>query len=578
MRVDVKWMIVVLAIFGGLLFAQYWAGSQWRSKQGPDLLATDQQGNLYIGLHSKILRYSPSGKYLDQRDLMQMGVKSRIGGIAFFPNGDLLMVPQNYQPSFLQRLLIQYRITAPIRSSVQGMSGRLSRCAWETMSCTPLPELTRQFSGAFWVDIDADENIFLADTSGHQLFWLDKEGKEIDRLSGLSSLQFPNQIKRQGNKLWIANCNDNSLSSISLQQHKFAQTLERFSLIDSRLPAKDRWPIGVVIAEDDYLVLAKGGNLMYGSIVRMDSAGKIEDVFMDATESNNVAADFIALAWFNGEVLAADYASLSIKRFSKYGAFNGQFDAPEFIEIAAVYRHQLAQYQQWERYFSLLFWLLLVLGIALALYLERRHKAQLISDGEIVEVNPHFIPQVNDKRIQWLVYKFFWRNINKWLIWFWAPLLILLLPALFSAEEELVWRSACFLLVHGVLLLEMINAQRLTQRKIGALVPWVFIRDGQRVQFEREQDVYSHRWLGAVVLMVGREDILVTRRGNVSVFEGALAQDYINRLIEVAHPVSVLERMQWLLDNKLASLVWQLLLALLYLLALAVPLFDARAL
>ena|GEM_PF-5857763 len=574
MKVDAKWLLLILLFFGSLLFAQHWAGSQWRSNQGPDLLATDQQGNLYIGLHSKILRYSPGGNFLDQRDLMQLGIETHIGGIAIFPNGDLLMVPQNYQPSFLQRLLIQYRITAPVRSSVQGSSGRLSRCVWETMVCTPLPELTQQFGDVFWVDIDSEENIFLADTSQHQIFWLDKDGKEIDRIGGLSSLQFPNQIKRQGNKLWIANCNDNSLSNVSVQQNKFSQAIERFPLIDARLPANDRWPIGVVVAEDDFLVLAKGSNLMHGSIVRMDGAGKIEDVFTGAMGSQKSVEDYIALAWVNNEVFAADFASLSIKRFSKYGELKGEFNAPEFIAATGLYRQQMVQYQQWERYFSWLFWSLLIVGFALAFYLERRHKALLVSDDVIAEANPHFAPQTNDKRIQWLVYKFFWRNINKWLIWFWVPLLLLILPALFSAEEESVWRSACLLLTHGLLLLELINGKRLTRRQLGALDPWVFIKDGKRVQFARETDISSYRWLGSMVLMIGGEDILVTRRGKMPLFEGVLAQGYIERLIGIARPMSGLERLQWLLDNKLPSLVWQLLLVLLYVLALLVGLLP----
>lgn len=570
MKVDAKWLILILVNFGAVLFSQYWASSQRLAKQGPDLLATDHQGNLYIGLHSKILRFSPAGKFIDERDLLPLGIETRIGGIAFFPNGDLLMVPKNYQPSVLQKLLIHYRITAPVRSSVQGSSGRLSRCVWESMSCTPLPELTRQFSGAFWVDIDADENIFLADTSGHQLFWLNSEGREIDRFGGLSSLQFPNQIKRQGNKLWIANCNDNSLSSIDLQQNKFAQALERFPLVDSRLPFNDRWPIGVVIAEDDYLVLAKGGNLTHGSIVRMDASGKIEDVFTGALNMQYPREDFIALVWFDDELLAADFASLSVKRFSKFGELKGEFDAPEFVAATASFRADMGLYKKWEQYFSLLFWALLAFGFLIAIYLEKRHKAQALEEGSIAEANPHLAPQATDKRIQWLVYSFYWHNVNKWLIWFWVPLLVLLVPALFSAEEESVWRTACALLVHGVLLLELLNAHRLTQRRLGALVPWVFIKDGKSVQHAAEQDIYSYIWLGSAVLMVGSDDILVTRYGKRPVLEGKLAQEYVLRLIEIAQPLSIWGRLRWLLENKLTGLMWQVLLVLLYMLALLV--------
>lgn len=576
MKVDAKWLIVVLIIFGGLLSAQYWAGSKWRATQGPDLLATDQQGNLYIGLHSKILRYSPAGEFIDQRDLMQLGLETHIGGIAFFPNGDLLMVPQNYQPSLLQRLLIHYRITAPLGSAVEGKSGRLSRCVWETMSCTPLPELTRQFSSAFWVDIDADENIFLADTSQHQIFWFDKEGRELDRFSSSSALQFPNQIKRHGSQLLIANCNDNSLSILNLENNKFSPTIARFPLIDAGLPVTHRWPIGVIKVEDDYIVLAKGSNLMHGSIVKMDGAGKIEEVFSGELINQKPPADFIALVWFNGELLAADFASLSIRRLSKYGELKGEFDSPELIAEVAEYRQDMKFYKTLERYFSWVFWALLVAGFALALYLEKRHKAGVEQQEFNIEADSRIAPSATDKRIQWLVYPFFLRHVHKWLIWFWVPFILLVVPSLFSAEEESVWRSACWLLLHGVFLLELISIHRLTNRQLGALVPWVFIKEGKHVQSVREQAVYSYRLFGSVVLMIGGEDILVAQRGGRPLFEGALAKEYVSRLMNLAEPLSITERLMWLVENKPGVIAWKLLLILLYMLALLVPLLAGK--
>ena len=576
MKVDPKWLVVILMVFGGLLSAQYWAGAQWRSQQGPDLLTTDHQGNLYIGIHSKILRYSPAGKFIDQRDLMQIGVENRIGGVAFFPNGDLLMVPQNYRPSVWQKLLIHYRITAPVRSALQGSSGRLSRCQWENMTCTPLPELTRTFGDAFWVDIDTNENIFLADTSQHQIFWLDNEGRELDKFSSSSALQFPNQIKRYGNQLSIANCNDNSLSILTLENNKFSSTIARFPLADKLLPVTHRWPIGAIKVEDDYLVLAKGSNLMHGSIVKMNSVGKIEEVFSGELINQATPADFIALAWHNEELLAADFASLSIKRLSKYGELKGDFESPEFIEAVAEYRQDMKFYKTMERYFSWLFWSLLVAGFALALYLEKRHKTGVVQEELIHETDLRIVPSATDKRIQWLVYPFFLRHVHKWLIWFWVPFLLLVVPTLFSAEEESAWRSACWLLLHGVFLLELISIHRLTNRQLGALVPWVFIKDGKRVQSAREQSIYSFQLFGSVVLMVGGEDILVARRGDRPLFEGELAKEYVLRLIDLSQPLGVSERLMWLLENKPGVIAWKLLLVLLYMVALLVPLLAGR--
>lgn len=576
MKVSAKWLVIILLIFGGVLVSQYWAGAQWRAQQGPDLLVADHQGNLYISLHSKIFRYSPTGQYIDQRDLLQLGIETRIGGIGFFPNGDLLMVPQNYQPSFLQNLLMSYRITAQVRKAVSGSSGHLSRCQWKTMVCTPLPELNRSFGDAFWVDIDENENIFLADTSQHKIYWLDKDGRELDSFQSASALQFPNQIKRINNQLLIANCNDNSLSILSIENNKFSAQMERFPLKDLRLPERHRWPIGVVSMGEDYAVLAKGDNLMHGSIVKMDRTGKISGIFSGSLGNQAPAVDFISLLWFNGELLAADYASLSIKRISEYGELKGTFSAPEFEAAAAGFRRNMIFYQMLERYFTWIFWSLLVVGFALAAYLEKRHKAGVQQDDSIQVANSHFAPQLNDKRIQWLEYPFFLRHLNKWLIWFWAPLILLVAPSLFSAEEESIWRTACWLVMHGVVLLELISSHRLTRRQLGALVPWVYIKSGRHIECVNEQNIYSYQWLGRVVLMVGREDILVVQRANKPIVEGALAQEYVMRLIGKARIMSFWERLGWLVEHKLASLVWQFLLVLLYILALLMPLLAAR--
>ncbi len=566
MKVDTKWLVILGILFSALLFGQYWAGAQWRSQQGPDLLAVDHQGNLYIGLHSIILRYAPDGKFLGQRDLKTLGIETHVGGIAFFPDGDFLMVPQNYNPSFMQRLLINYRITTPMPVPYQEGSGRLSRCSWDKFRCEPLPGLSKKFDQAFWVDIDKDENVFLADVSQHTIYWLDKNGRELDRIANNPQIQFPNQIRREGDFLWIANCNDNSLSRISLGNSQFHQSVQRFPLKDLRLPASDRWPIGIVPIGGDYMVLAKGGNLMHGSIVRMDSNGVIQDIFGGGGQT-----DYIAIAAVNDEIFAADYASLSIKRYSKYGALNGEFNAPEYIQAAVEYKVAMTKYQRVETYFSWLFWSALVLGSMIALWLEWRHKnvvADKANSSLMDSANAHFMPQANDQRIQWLVYRFFYRSINKWLIWFWAPFLILILPMLFSAEEESVKRSSAILLTHGIGLLFLINTQRLTRKQLGALVPWVFIRQGKHVSGAKEQDIYSYKTVGAVILMVGSEDILVSAANAKPIFEGKLAQEYILRLIEKAQPLTLWQRLRWLLDHKFSSVLWLSLLTLLYLMAI----------
>lgn len=563
MSVDKKWVLIVVIFFGALLYFQSWAGAQWRKNQGPDLLAKDQQGNLYINVKSVILRYDANGNYLDQRDLKTIGIATFTGGISFFPNGDLLMVPKSYAPNILEKLAAQYRITKKIPSPLSSVSGRLSRCKWQDLTCEPLPNFSGEFSRALWTDIDEGENIFLANTSQHKIYWLDSKGNVLDTLENSETIQFPNQLKRNGDFLWLANCNDNSLTKIPLLAQKFSREYSRYPAQTKGLPVEDRWPTGVAIMEDDYFVLSQGNNLRHGSIYRANHKGEIQDVFLKEFDD-----DLIALVAFNDEVLAADYMGLHINRYSKYGARLGVFTSPELDVILSNVKSEQIAYRKIEALCKQLFWLALVVGFVVAYLLEKRHKEkaqQVESTVELGVVSRNYPPSVNDKRIQWLRYTFLLRNFNKWALWLWTPLIILNVPLLLSAEEESVLYASFFLMVHGLTLLSFINSHRLTNKQLGALAPWVLLKvDDNNVAVEREQEILSYNLFGRAVLMVGNQDILVKAGKSKKIFEGDLANDYINRLMQSSRSISLSERWAWLFEYQFHSLMWQFLLTLLY--------------
>ena len=201
MNVDKKWILIVVIFFGTLLYFQSWAGAQWRKNQGPVLLAKDHQGNLYVMVKSVILRYDSQGKYVDQRDLKIIGIETLTGGMSFFPNGDLLMVPQNFSPNILENILAVYRVTKPTPSFLASGLGRLSRCKWQDLICESLPNIPDHFTQVLWTDIDENENIFLADISQHKVYWLDSKGNVLDALEDSEKIQFHNQLKRNGDFL-----------------------------------------------------------------------------------------------------------------------------------------------------------------------------------------------------------------------------------------------------------------------------------------------------------------------------------------------------------------------------------------
>jgi hypothetical protein len=569
MKVEMKWVFLVIIFFGGLLYLQSFAGAKWRENQGPDLLAKDHQGNLYVMIKSVILRYDPQGKYLDQRDLQAIGIETLTGGISFFPNGDLLMVPKNFSPNILEKLLTTYRITKPTPSFLASGLGKLSRCKWQDLICEPLPNFPDHFTRVLWTDIDENENIFLANTSQHKVYWLDSKGNVLDTLEDSEKIQFPNQLKRNGDFLWLANCNDNSLTKIPLLDQKFSREYSRYPARTKGLSVEDRWPTGVAIMEDDYFVLSQGDNLQHGTIYRANHKGEIQDVFL-----KEFGDDLIALVAFNNEVLAADYMGLHINRYSKYGARLGVFTSPELDVILSKVKSEQIAYRKIESLCKKLFWLTLVIGFVVAYLLEKRHKEkvqQVESTVELGVVSRNYPPSVNDKRIQWLRYTFLLRNFNKWALWLWTPLIILNVPLLLSAEEESVSYASFYLLVHGLTLLGLINSHRLTNKQLGALVPWVLLKiNNSDVAIEREQEILSYTVFGRTVLMIGNQDILVKAGKRKKIFEGDLANDYINHLMESSRSVSLSERWAWLFEHKFHSLMWEFLLALLYLVILMV--------
>jgi hypothetical protein len=356
---------------------------------------------------------------------------------------------------------------------------------------------------------------------------------------------------------------------VQLASGKFDSNIKRFPMAGELLRLGDRWPIGLSIDSGSYFVLAQGANFSGGSVYRLNQVGVIEDVF-----SRESGDDYAALASFQGEVWVANYAKLSIKRYSKYGALLGEFDAPEWESARAPLLREMLFYKRWEKMYSLLFWVSLVLGFAIAIWLEHRHKQALLAPQErldIIPVNAHFSPSPTDSRIQWLEYSFYFKNIHKWLIWFWSPWLLFLIPQLYSAEEESVASASVLLLIHGVVLLLLFDAQRLTNKRLGALVPWVFIRLGaNRSVYAHERELLSYSLFNRVVLMLAGEEILVGRGAKARLFKGDLANEYIARLLEKAQPISLVARLQWQLEHKFAALLWRLLLGLLYFIALVV--------
>jgi hypothetical protein len=321
--------------------------------------------------------------------------------------------------------------------------------------------------------------------------------------------------------------------------------------------------------DNAYYILAKSDNLMYGSGYIMDETGKITGSF-----GSDKKADFIAIAVLKDELLAADFLSFSINKFNKYGSVTGVFTSPEYELIVNPLKKSQKMYRRLEQLFKRTFWSLFVVGFSIAIWLERKHKQELLAGSAeeiVMTTSCYFPPEPTDRRIQWIEYRFLFKNFSKWFVWFWGPALLLVLPALLSVEEESITHASIFLVFHGLVLLQLLNDTRLTKKRLGALFPWVLIERGaKKPVIVNEKDALTFTLFGRVILMVGEDDMLIRSGRAGRLFSGTLANEYIEQLIDRATAITMYERWLWLLKNKFAVVVWEFLLALVYCVAVVV--------
>jgi hypothetical protein len=157
---------VALTLLGG----KFWAQQQALHVGGPDQMQYDPKGHLFIHVSDTLYELSPSGEWVQEYDLNNLGMAHLVGNFAFFSNGDLLIRRGKYNPGFLDGLLAFLRIrnTKPPISK-DGYEG-LVRCRLNTMQCTPFGNSGVDFDFAFHMNIDREsDTVYIADTSRHML-------------------------------------------------------------------------------------------------------------------------------------------------------------------------------------------------------------------------------------------------------------------------------------------------------------------------------------------------------------------------------------------------------------------------
>lgn len=566
MKLKVWQLLLIIVVFGAVLFSAAWAGSQWRQFQGPDMLRVSAAGELYIQARSRIFVYNADGSHRKTIDLARWGIEQSTGGFGVFSNGDLLLLEGTHQQTFLMQILTFLRMEKLMADRSEGR--RLVRCSPDSGLCTHLPAFARLFTNTFRIAIDGADNIFLADTMRDTVSWLAPDGAVLDEIP--SGFRFPNQLEREGDLLVVANTNYNELTLIPLLDKKFAAPDQwQHQKVDGAVPSASRhiWPLDTVRVGDQRFVLQEGEGMAHGLVVKYNLAGEYLSRFTMPVDS-----DAIASAWFDNSLLIADFAQLKIWRYDVDGNMNGQFISPEIEVYLQSLATQKLHFQIMENQLWLVFKLLLAIGFVVAIagemIVKSRGQRHAVAYAEatvevLVQQGESEQPASDDPAIHWIE-KDGRRTRTLWLLIGFFSLLFVVLNVLVIAGHYAGAASALpqgatlklMLLQFGMLAVFLLFfwwIWRVSQKVgIGVLREWIILRDAAgRAAVGRNADVL----LFPSAIVIGRVMVSIGRRKPAelpkkSLFDLVALQKYLAPRLLKAQEHTGLDVLRWYCCNR----------------------------
>ncbi|HTF96887.1 MAG TPA: hypothetical protein VL995_12195 [Cellvibrio sp.] len=254
--------------------------------------------------------------------------------------------------------------------------GSLYRCNIKSTVCEKFGEGLPVVNRTFRLHIDKKDHVYMADTSRHQLWVLDSNGKITANKTGF---RFPNQIIARNDELLLADTNNHKIKVIENSVSGFGNVLQSIpAALDSSSPwwkpIKDNysWPVNMAWVENQFWVLIGNNNLSFSRLAIYDVAGHFtQEITLPE------GADPISILEFDDKVLLIDMALYQVHQFSKKGIFLGSV----FIEdkTGTITRDSI-EAKKWLRLQEntiIVFVLMLVLGFGAAIWDHLRGDAEV---------------------------------------------------------------------------------------------------------------------------------------------------------------------------------------------------------
>lgn len=387
--------IIVLAMFGLLLWGKFWAHEAAVSVYGFSNMHKHPNGTAYILLGNQLFGFDDKAKSTGQIDLLRLGVDndSTATNFAFFSNGDLLIRRHIVKYDFIYNLQVFFRLKNQQSKSSTNQQAGLFRCNTVSFECQPFTNPPLNLNDAFSLAVDLKtDRVFIADTSRHTLRLFSNSGEELDSKEGFL---FPNQIQFQDNKLYVADTNHHRLAVVGVEEKRFGEILEE---MDTRAgPARldgEVWPSGFMLAGDRRWVRNADDNMAHGGIYIFGNNGK----FINRIDLPK-AADPFALLQLGTSVLVNDFSQNRIYQFTLDGKALPDFQPDIMQPQLAILNAEKHKYQKLELTFTIAFALLLIGGFSYAIFQQRTKNHESVAHEEL----PQDIPvSLNGLDIHWI--------------------------------------------------------------------------------------------------------------------------------------------------------------------------------
>jgi hypothetical protein len=335
----------VLVLAAIAIAVKIWGDGRSLDVGGPAQMLRAPAGHVYIQAGNRLLQHYSDGRFAREVDLASLDVTRVIGGIAFFPNGDLLIRRGSDPRSLMDNLRAYGRLKnrRPIFDAEPG-SG-LARCDLQQLQCVPFGTPPMDFRSTFHAYVEQQgDTVWFSDTPRHTLRRFSAAGEQLASLE--TGVRFPNQLLVDDGRLLVADTNNHRLAAFDISGPGIPANVSGIDVIPDEAAKRDeRWPTHFARVGERWWVNNMRSNMRNGGIYVFD-----QDWRFIRRLALPEDADPITILPFGPGALVSDWDNLRVYRLDADGRRLDDFESAGLVAALGDAREQ-------RRFYAVVSWL-----------------------------------------------------------------------------------------------------------------------------------------------------------------------------------------------------------------------------